>query len=86
MSQVAFWLSLALILGCLFLCLQKQKRMVPFIRKAPPWGIGVPFVSLVLTVGVFWAFGIELTGENLVILFALVFGIATVFYFLFRLR
>lgn len=84
-TQVAFWLSWALILACLLLCLQKQKRLVPFIRKTGPWGVGVPLVSVVLTLALFWAFGIELTVESLVILFGLVFGTATVFYFLFRL-
>ncbi len=84
-TQIAFWLSGALILGCLLLCRQKQKRLVPFIREARPWGVGVPLVSVVLTLALFWAFGIELTVESLVILFGLVFGTATVFYFLFRL-
>lgn len=85
-TQVAsFWLSWALILACLLLCFQKQKRLVPLIGKARPWSLGVPLVSVVLTLALFWTFGIELTVESLVILFGLVFGIATVFYFLFRL-
>ena len=85
MSQMAFWLSCILILGCLLLCLQKQKRVVPFIHQVPRWGIGVPIVSGVATLAILYAVGIAFALESGVILFALVFGIATVFYFLIRL-
>jgi len=37
MSDATFWLSLILIAGCPLLCLQKEKRVVPFIREAGRW-------------------------------------------------
>ncbi len=85
MSQLAFLLSCILILGCLLLCLQKQKRVVPFLRQTSRWGIGVPIVSGVATLGILYTFGIAFALESVVILFALIFGISTVFYFLIRL-
>ncbi len=43
-----FWLSLVLILGCLLLCLQPRKDLVPFRYeglKIKSWGAAVPLVS-----------------------------------------
>ncbi len=63
-TQVAFWLSWALILACLLLCLQKRKRLVPFIRKTGPWGVGVPLVSVVLTLALFWGAFVNRCGKT----------------------
>ena len=46
----------------------------------------VPLGSALLTLGVVLAFGVRLSVESLVIMFALVFAIATAFYFLFQLN
>ncbi len=82
-----FWLSLVLILGCLLLCLQPRKDVVPFRYEGiKPWGAAVPLVSVLLMLSVVLAFGVEPSVESLVIVFALVFAIVTAFYFLFQLR
>lgn len=83
--ELLFWLSVILICACLLLCLQKRKRVVPFIREVPAWGRAVAPVSVGLTLLLVWLFGIELTVDNLVLSFALIFAIATVVYFLFQL-
>jgi len=86
-SVSIFWLSLVLILGCLLLCLQERKSMVPFRYEGiEPWGMAVPLASALLTLGVVLAFWVKLSIESLVIMFALVFAIATAFYFLFQLN
>jgi hypothetical protein len=84
-NQLAFWLSIILIVGCLLLCLQKQRRVVPFIRKVGPWGWAVPPLALLLTAILVAFFGLPVPYDSVVIVFALVFAIATVFYFLVRL-
>ncbi len=82
-----FWLSLVVILGCLLLCLQPRKDVVPFRYEGiKPWGAAVPLVSALGTLGVVLAFGGNSSVEGLVVLFALVFAISTTFYFLFQLR
>ena len=84
-QSLYFWLSLVLILGCVLLCLQERKSMVPFRYEGiEPWGIAVPLASALLTLGVVLAFGGDSSVESLVIVFALVFAISTAFYFLFH--
>jgi hypothetical protein len=85
MNDVMFWISLVLIVGCLLLCLQKEKRVVPLIRKAAPWGWPVPLVSLALTTAAASLFGVTETIKDLVTLYAAVFASSTVIFFLFRL-
>ena len=84
-QSLYFWLSLVLILGCVLLCLQERKSMVPFRYEGiEPWGIAVPLASALLTLGVVLAFGGDSSVESLVIVIALVFAISTAFYFLFH--
>ena len=86
-QSLYFWLSLVLILGCVLLCLQERKSRVPFRYEGiEPWGMAVPLASALLTLGVVLAFGGDSSVESLVIVFALVFAIATAFYFLFQLN
>ena len=85
-NQLVFWLSIILIVGCLLLCLQKQKRVVPFIRKVGPWGWSVPPLVLLVTAILVAFFGLPAPFDGVVIVFAFVFAIVTVFYFLVRLN
>ena len=87
LPSLYFWLSLVVILGCLLLCLQRRKDVVPFRYEGiKPWAVAVPLVSALGTLGVILAFGVEASLESVVILFALVFAISTAFCFLFQLR
>jgi hypothetical protein len=85
MSDAMFWLSLVLIIGCLLLCLQKEKRVVPLIRKASPWAWHIPIISVVFALAVMVFFGLAVSLESAVTVYATIFANATVIYFLFRL-
>ena len=46
LPSLYFWLSLVVILGCLLLCLQPRKDVVPFRYEGiKPWAAAVPLVS-----------------------------------------